>query len=449
MQQNKKTCAPEKQIYFTLDPLTATQGIGVHLHTFRIIYMLGLSLGYTYLHQHQMICRSTMPALSFLNPNDSSKKTANSIKYGFLTYQKFLSKIGIYLNPYDFLGINQYFLKNKQYLNPQQLDRKFTVIDCLLCNRILTENNVSSFEELRKFIKNKMPKSSSEDKPLIQRFKAIETIRFTNINPELFHYKKIALKTNFLKVNRHRLKKPLFPTGRIKTLLHIRLGDRATIKTPWGRHLRVSLIGSTSDKFTEYANEGDFNQLTVADFDLFLRRLITHFRKNTFALQITSDGYESFFRQIKWIYQKFGAASGLTFDQIRTLRRHQRIYEQELNDLQNAGDIILNCGERVKNLFNTITACVDADLIITAFPFQHRFLVEMENFFEMCTDLSNAPLIILLHKPLAPAASPNQKNHWNMSIMRLPPEIRKRTLFVNIRNPDFPRIAHWLSKGEA
>ncbi len=315
-------------------------------------------------------------------------------------YRNLLSRAGLHRDAYDFLGLNRCFFRTKQYLDPK-FAREYAVVNCPLSDEILKQNNVSTLEELRHFIQGHVPENSLPLKQLL-RFTFTGGVRFGNLTNVIPVADKLDLRTSYLEEsNRRRLHKSQFPDGKLKTLVHLRLGDRAMIKTPWGAYLRTKHIGQKTplEKLTD-KNDPHFFQLTVRDLRHFMRRLISYFDEATFAVRISSDGYATTFKMLDQAYRQLGAGSGLTLDQMKTLRQKRKIYNREFNTLKNK-NVSLNVGETPKKLCGAISACVEADLIITAYPHQHRFITHTANFLGHCTNLGNTSLIILLHKSLS------------------------------------------------
>ncbi len=222
--------------------------------------------------------------------------------------------------------------------------------------------------------------------------------------------------------------------------MHIRMGDLASIKTPWETWIYYDRRG-----WQESQDENEFTQLTIADFYNFTQHLISYFNDGTFAIHFSSDGFTRFFKRLS---SAFGSNSSnlapsfpkITEQQLRTLIKSSKYYERKFEILKSIKNSISVIGETTHKLFDLIHSVMTADLIITANPADHSMILTLWRYWHRSKTL---PIIILLYKPIM------RETILNPSYFLLqdhPLYKKKRIILVDITEPNFDQLAQRLNE---
>lgn len=322
----------EKTILFSILPVLG--GFTDQLLQFMVFYKLGLSLGYQYLHT-----------------NFNSTRSSQDI--------------------YDFLGFNQYWSFNIKNIDFSQ----YELIYLSFNNDNLQElNQLNNLAELQKYCRKIIANTRCHQDKVIVFFKlrGISKARgkiVSLINSEIKDYQdNFNLRKIYLDAARHRPQQNnYFQPDKIKLLIHIRAGDIATIKTPWGNFIRSmksiqdekAKTGKTLDKVRWVVKK--VKSIDVEDYYHFARDLISGLGAENLSICLFSDGYKRAFDFIKDNLDSIKFTPQKT-QQILDLSNS---YETEkfsiFNNLENCSTII---GESDEKLFNLIDCCLRTDIFI-------------------------------------------------------------------------------------
>ncbi len=300
---------------------------------------------------------------------------------------------------YDHLGLTEHFSREaKAERLPALTECK--KVDIVLGDRILKEQGITSLDGLQRWIREIVSRESLSDRPLVvsiclvsplSLFKAVLRSIPDSIDD-------LNLRAIYSERHRSALSKSRFPEQGLKTLVHIRLGDVAPVRTPWNTWIYWDKQLKRS-AWQECRNESEFHQLTVADFYDFIRGISTHFDDNAFALQIFSDGFERFFSQILSDnnHPRGGSGVGLLRKQLKALLKQRKRYARELKPLKKVKNSVSTIGETPGKLTKLIDAVATANLLIVAFPSQMMAFHLMNRL----SSSAETPPAVLLHKPVS------------------------------------------------
>jgi len=365
--ENKNGILSEKTIFFSIIPVAA--GFTDQLLQFMVLYKLGLSLGYPYIHT-----------------NFYSNRSSQHI--------------------YDFLGFNQYWSSNTKNIDLSEYELMYLGFD----NNSLDElNKLNNLAELQEYCRSTIANTSCEKNKLIVffKFKGISKARlklFSLINSEIrdyqdnFNLRKIYLDAagNPPKQNSY------FQPDKVKLLIHIRAGDIAPIKTPWGDFIRsmksiqdeVAKTGKNLDNISWLVKK--LNSIEPNDYYRFARDLISGLGAEKLSNCVFSDGYKRAFDFIKNNLNKIK----LTPEQTQQILDLSHSYETEqfgiFNNLENCSLII---GETDEQLFNLIDSCLMADIFIIG-NMQRMIPKFLANYYNP----QKPPLIFVLSKNRNPSS---------------------------------------------
>ncbi|MGD1698623.1 tetratricopeptide repeat protein [Dapis sp. BLCC M229] len=349
-----------KTINFTIIPGYA--GFTDQLLQFMMFYKLGLSLGWKYIHTN-------------FSSNRSSQKV------------------------YDFLGFNQYWSAN---IKDAGLSN-YSLIYLRFDDRNLSDlKAINSLNELQKYCNNLLDKYNftKNDIMAIFRLGGLSKARskiLSLVNSEIpdyqdnLNFRKIYFEHSQDTVN----VKKVFDPQKIKLLIHIRAGDIAHIKTPWGLIKSIKRMQDESRKFDKDFNRincfvNQVNSLDVDDYYQFTQEFIYCLGKQNISIGIFSDGYKRAFDFI----QKNVQQMKLTTEEILEIFQLSNSYESEqfrrFNNLENCTCII---GENDEKLFDLIRSCMMADIFIIGCE-QRMIPKFLANYY----DLERQALIFLLYR---------------------------------------------------
>jgi hypothetical protein len=189
-----------------------------------------------------------------------------------------------------------------------------------------------------------------------------------------------------------------FGSGRLKVLVHIRLGDTALIATPW--HTFIPLWSDLCiSPLKEYPDKRDPLFLQVmdeADFAPFLHKFSSIFGTDDASFAIFSDGYKTAFKEL------FRNISDLHLDRNRTdaLKASVASYEASrfsiFDDIQKSVRLV---GESNLDLQELVHCSLTANIIIVGC--QQRMIPKfLATYYD--TSLENPPVIIALYRGRVP-----------------------------------------------
>ncbi len=330
--EHKNLNRSEKTIFFSIIPVAA--GFTDQLLQFMVLYKLGLALGYPYIHS-----------------NFYSNRSSQQI--------------------YDFLGFNQYWSWNIKNIDLAEYELMYLGFD----NNSLDElNKLNNLAELQEYCRSTMANTSCEKNKVIVffKFKGISKARlklFSLINSEIGDYQdNFNLRKIYFDAKSDRPKQnSYFQQDKIKLLIHIRAGDIATIKTPWGDFIRS--MKSIQDEGAKTGKNLDniswlvknTKSIEAEDYYRFSRDLISGLGAENVSTCIFSDGYKRAFDFIKDNLAKIK----LTPEKTQQILDLSNAYETEqfgiFKNLENSSIIM---GESDEKLFNLIDSCLVADIFI-------------------------------------------------------------------------------------
>ena len=154
--------------------------------------------------------------------------------------------------------------------------------------------------------------------------------------------------------------KSRFIEGKIKLLVHIRLGDIGTVKTPWNTF--IPLIGPKKMDEIANLNDAECNYiLDIKNYYDFIQKFISYFDSELFSIVVSSDGYKAAFKKIKRNIKKFDFDS----NQLKALKRIEVTYDQEnFSIFKDFKNLVCIVGENDNNLYDLIHSSLMADIII-------------------------------------------------------------------------------------
>ena len=346
-------------IYFTVVPLP-NSGFTDQILQFSSFYKLGLLLGYKYIHTPFINSRSSRSIFNFLGFNDSFRQDIVSFRI------------------IKFIRL-----------------KKIRFIKLKINDHLLNHDNKSTFQELKNFIEqlvaNTLESAPSDGVNIIQfKLKPRGRQFFKVIHAQSPNFPdQLDLRATYF---RKRAKNPLksrFTHGKVKLLVHIRLGDIATIKTPW--HTFITLSDSnTVTEISDLDSAAWKSVLAIQDYYKFLKVFVSNFDPDLFSIVVSSDGYGRAFSEI----QKNIKELELNPNQARALKELESVYENEsFKVFEKLNDLVCIVGERDENLHDLIHSCLTADIIIVGN--RQRMLPKL---IASYYDLKNPKTFIVLHK---------------------------------------------------
>lgn len=358
-------------VFFTILPSDA--GFTDQLFQFNVFYKLGRHLGYRYLHS------------DYKNKRNGSENIYDFLGFNsHFTTQKLTSKTHLYRA----MGLNNCVgdrpatsLKGntKKAINAikfkiiQKLAfRELNFIDVGLNDDTPhdeTTDLLSAFQGLMRDILKKHVSKTPKIKNVV-RFNLVEgRYFFLKLAPYVSHnftafpdgldLRAICLDQNA----NHHLSKSFTEDPRLKILVHIRLGDTATINTAWGTFIPL-WAGNSLNPLREFSDKTDklfLRTIDESDFVIFLKKLASAIEPGTYVSKIFSDGYKTAFREVL----NHAHELNLDRDQVAALKRDSKNYETErfsVFDEINFTDRAV--GETNDDLNNLVYSCLFSDIII-------------------------------------------------------------------------------------
>lgn len=352
---------PDRRIYFTVLPVYGA-GFTDQLIQFTIFYKLGLSLGYQYVHT-----------------DFSSHRSSQEI--------------------YNFLGFNQYWQLNAKNINLSDCD--FFCLD--LEREKINLNAIDNVQKLQQCCEEFVLQYPGNKNKLIVIFNLQGVSAFREkllllINSEIPDYQdNLSFRKIYFEVNKNsRNLTNYFTQGQLKLLIHIRAGDLASIKTPWGDFIKsMKILRTESRETSKKLDELDWfvkrsELIEPDDYYRFALDFISGFGKQNFSTCVFSDGYQRSFDFIKDNLDKIK----LTPERAQQILDLRHSYETEkfrlFNNLENCTCII---GESDEKLFDLINCSLMADIFIVAY--QQRMIPKfLANYY----DLKRPQLLFILFK---------------------------------------------------
>ena len=415
-----------KKTYFTLvnDP---SAGLIDCLNQIETVRKLGLSLGYVYIYRRPADLRNTGIMMPLTLPWFLAKKV-NRVYRWFVRNHPSI---------YDHLGLTEHFSREaKAERHPALTECK--KVNIVLGDHVLKEQGITSLDGLQRWIKEIVSRESLSDRPLVVSIRLTHPLSLLRAVARSIPdpIDDLNLRAIYSEHHRTALPKSRFPEQGLKTLMHIRLGDAAPVRTPWKTWIgwvRIPWIGEERQvectAWHEYRNESEFPQLTVADFYGFIQGLSTRFDDNAFALQIFSDGFERTFSRILSDnnHPRRGSSLGLLRKQLKALLNQRKRYAREFKPLKKVKNSVSTIGETPGKLTKLIDAVATANLLIVAFPSQMMAFRLMGR----PSSSTETPPAVLLHK-----------SGWGKQLRDFLKDNPSRKIIpVDVSAPDFDDVA--------
>ena len=149
-----------------------------------------------------------------------------------------------------------------------------------------------------------------------------------------------------------------FEEGKIKVLVHIRLGDFAVIRAPWGKFLTALQPA----QFESREDIGGRDGFEPREYLPFLKELSSCAAPDMLSIITASDGYD---RAFAGIYGWGRAEGRLSAEQVRYLKEVQGTYQDSaFEGFSTISQMVV--GENSDNLRHTLTALMQADIILSS-----------------------------------------------------------------------------------
>jgi hypothetical protein len=331
-------------VYFTIHP-TAQGGATDQLTQFTAWYKLGSWLGYNYVHQPFQCSRSSSSLYDFLGFNDIWEKRGMPPAATYATLE---------------LPISTEQLRWKLAWRQGRLSRFGG-----LCRYIEKQARRKARKSKSKTVLIVFGLRSPADRAVLRWIeKAIpEMPDGLDMHATYFSYRK------------RKPRQSIYQDKGCRILLHIRLGDIATIPTPW--HTCLSVYSSSVAEFgnvnSSLPENATWDQqramrslrsyLDPDDYLEFVHELERQAQDVRYSLVVSSDGYQRTFDRI------FAASDDLQFrmqqrQQLHELRAtHEQSKFKPFFELRNTTVLL---GENDENLFDLIHSALTADLIVVS-----------------------------------------------------------------------------------
>ncbi|NJR44882.1 MAG: hypothetical protein HC775_03210 [Hyellaceae cyanobacterium CSU_1_1] len=331
-----------KEFFFTAIPLNV--GIGDQTDQISMLYTLGSSCAYKYVHTPLVCERSTLS--SFI-----VRKIHKHIGFPRKSSDRLIK----------FLGLDKHELNinDNKFLGYQILDVNLY--------KLLQENNISNIFDLRKCINTIIPFSERiiysfvwTPKMYLLKSKIQSLIDSAKVD-------KSTLKFKFAeKYWKARESWPLalpFDENKIKIAVHLRKGDTACI------HLNNKVIDAWKLKYINSIDDAKYKQAETVDYHFLLQKIFTRYGEDKFSVVVLSDGYKRTFRRIT----KAMLQGKLRIYDLIELNSMERKYNEKFNIFTQHQNIFTIIGESEENLLKSIHAIICADIVISgSFGFAWR-----------------------------------------------------------------------------
>ncbi len=388
-------------MYYTLQIIDGS-GLTDKIHLFSLFYKLGKKLKLKYYHK-------PLEDRPLVIPNESRFGVKLS------TSQK-----DHYTDIFDFMGIDAWFNRYNQGLDPKE----FKTITFNFDEKTLAKHAIHDLEFLIQKVKQLIDQATAEtDLKILFAFTLKTQIEQINWLLDLpnslldFNFKDIYLE--------HRKNNPWpdkFLPAETKVMIHIRQGDTATIKTPWNKYIQVWDWKNNMDKeFNSIEEINDSDIMPVDNYYNFYEKFVGAFGINKLSTQVHSDGFaRTFFYLIRSFIQKQNSKGKLD-----SLLKSKKTYEKEsFKGFKNLVNTQVFVGEKTEYLYDMIHAFFTADIIVVGT--QNRMLQKLYAyaFIDDCAPL----LLTLYHKKI-----PYYNYLGNAEMMQ-------HCVFVDLENHDINEV---------
>ncbi len=423
IENSRKLSLMTRHIYFSIQPKYA--GFTDQLLQFSALYELGQSLGYTYWHE------------PFLSPRSSSADLLSCNQQRLLKLQlkwpglSRIFNIKIPFNVYDFLGIDDYF-----WVKHDGCDLSNTTKAILIFNdRLAEENEIDDLVDLQAYIRQFAADHSGSQEAILLRF-VLEGRWpvWQIIRQEMAgEASDLDLRGIYFQKRRRQSWPSLFAEGKVKTVVHMRLGDTAVLPTPWNTFIPLWSRGSA---FQEYAQIKDIptghRLIQPEEYFHFFQGLTFNLGEALSAL-FFSDGYERAAQKLRSGFKQ--NKLDLSAAQYAALHQSLQSFDEiKFKPFEQIEDGRLFVGETPENLCHLIHSFLMADLVIIGSQ-----LWMFPKLAALYFDRETMPLVIVLHK------AEEEDAVWRYGGLNLG-ERKEQFIFVNINRPDYEEISSRLSR---
>ena len=208
----------------------------------------------------------------------------------------------------------------------------------------------------------------------------------------------LDLRSTYFKLRETKPLPSRYIDGKLKLLVHIRLGDTALIETPW--HSFIPLWSDLCiSPLKEYPDKSDelFSQvMDVDDFAYFLKKFNALFATDDLSIAVFSDGHKTAFKEL---FRQIDDLK-LSDDKIHALRESAPTHEEKkfsiFDDVKNCVRLV---GETNEDLQELVHSALTADVIVVGC---HQRMVPkfMATYYDV--SLKNPPIIISLYRGRVP-----------------------------------------------
>ncbi len=396
---------------FTIRP-TRQGGFTDQLFQFGGFYRLGRSLGYTYRHT------------PFCSPRTAGTSIAVRMLHG-LTGCGPLLRSWCSNDIYGFLGFNAYL----ESISPAP-DTRQRKLKMKLSDRLLAKRGVTTFHGLQEYVAQRVASASRAGLPTHVTFALVRGTGRQFLGMIHDHIPDIPdgldLRRVYFSARQERPWPSPFHSGAVRTVVHIRQGDTAVVRTPGGSWIR--LPGARRTRPVECADFDEVGQkaLRVEDFQSFLAGLFAHFDDTAFSTLVFSDGFERAFRVLR------GKARCLHLPRKRTtalLESQAGFDEREFAGLNGRQGMRTIIGEGAEKLRDLVHATLTASLVITG-PQQKMLPKLLSSYCRRDT----MPLVIALERGINPGEI--AQRYLNLGIRGM----EDRFIYANVDQPDYQAI---------
>ncbi len=417
-----------KQI-FTIEPRQS--GFTDQLVEFKALYKLGLSLGYTFYFQPFKSPRSanidgrglpmTFMDLDHKRPSlwqravSKMKRSAPILREMFQPPEPF--------DVYDFTGFNDYFLAR----NDDRLVEGLEEIILPVAPDFAGSVDKDDFPALQEFVCEQVDRLKNDTAKFILKFKVIDRagIFFESINTAVAD--PFDLWAIYFEKRQQEPLPSVYPSGQMKTFIHIRQGDTAIIDTPWNSYIILWPVHQAE----EYGRWQDIPYkdmlVRIEDFNRFYRELAAQLSEGTLSTLLFSDGFVRSERRL-FNHMKF---LDLTEQQKHDLRAAVHTFnDKKFRIFPNNEHFKMIVGESPQKLRNFIHSFLTADLVIGG-----RNQTMIAKLLHLYCNQQNMPLTILLD------GSPDHKvvkgmlDHW------VDEDMQENIMLVNVNQIDMVAIS--------
>lgn len=334
-------------------------GFTDYLYQFSTFYKLGLSLGYGYLH-------------SPLRNVRSSERV------------------------FDFLGFEALFPRptGMASLRESGLRAVASVVDVPLNDSILADAGVGDFPSLQEYVRALVAARHRALRPTIVRFRWKSETKgrwfFRWVQDAMDRFPDgLDLRNAYFRFGGGREMKPSFPPGRIGVVLHVRQGDTALVRTPWG----TAIPQRGPNAFRQVADPGDLetaHSIEVGEYARFLGTFVRAWGNDAPSVRVFSDGFALGIRKV---LSRAGEIP-LTASQCNSLRESvAQVDEREFAVFDDVPGVTCHVGETDDNLFRLVHATLTADVVIVGD--QQKMLPKLlANY----ADPARPAIVVVLHK---------------------------------------------------